>query len=82
MANKFYRTMLEVEILTDREIDFGVWSLADIGYEITDGDSSGQYEVKSVEELTPKQMAKALMDQQSDPGFFGLDDEGNLADDD
>lgn len=82
MANKFYRTVLEVEILTDREIDFGAWSLEDIGYEITEGDSSGQYEVKSVEELTPKQMAKALMDQASDPGFFGLDEEGNLDNDD
>jgi len=79
--NKFYRTVLEVEILTDRDVDFGAWTLADIGYEITEGDSSGEWEVKQHEELTPVEMAKALMEQGSDPGFFGLAEDGSLEQD-
>ena len=67
----FYKTVVTVEILSEREIS--VNSLHDIADQIETGDWSGAWDISSVEILSPKQMAKALIDQGSDPYFFGLD---------
>lgn len=82
MANKFWRTVIEVEILSDGEEPpplmehMGIYGIA---YEITDGEWSGSIKVKKQKEVTPKRMAKLLMKQGSDPGFLRLDKNGNLA---
>ena len=53
-------------------------SLADVAYEITLGDCSGQIERKD-ETLTGPQMAAALVAQGSDPEFLGLTADGEEA---
>lgn len=71
MAGKFYRTVIEIEILSEKE-PMGNHSLDTINYEITEGSCSGKITVKSETELTEEQAAKALRDQGSDPSFFQL----------
>ncbi len=44
--------------------------------EITEGDCSGDWKVTKVKELNGKQAAKALIEQGSEPSFFGLTDDG------
>lgn len=76
MDRTFWRTVLKVEVLSeDKPLTDA--SLAEIEYAITDGDCSGVVRVESVKELSPKQAAKALVAQGSDPEFFLLDEEGN-----
>ena len=72
--SKFYRTVVTVEILSDEPI--GSPSLQEIDHQIMEGDWSGQYHVDSVTVLSPKEMAEALIEQGSDPEFFGLNDDG------
>lgn len=72
----FYRTVVEIEVLSEEETDFQ--SLADIDYAITDGHCSGRWNVTSQLEVAPAQMAELLKRQGSDPSFLGLDDEGNV----
>lgn len=77
MAKKFFRTVIEVEVLTD---DGPVSPNAELEYiarEITEGDWSGVVEIKKTEEVSPKRMARLLEKQGSDPEFFGLDKNGN-----
>ena len=86
MSKRFYKTIVQIEILSevydnDPEPDFDSMNLTDIGYEITDGGSSGVKEVVSQEEVSAKQMAMFLEDQGSDPEFFGIDTDGNEIED-
>lgn len=71
---KAYKTIVQIEILSQEPI--GEPSLEAIAYNITEGDWSGVSEIKSVKELTGKQAAMALLNQGSDPEFFGLTEEG------
>jgi len=72
---KYFRTVIEVEVLSEAPI--GDMSIGDIIHEIDHGDFSGKFDTKiQDEELTGKAMADALRDQGSDPEFFQLDDEG------
>lgn len=68
----YYKTTIKVEVLSEEEI--GGASLEEIARQIVSGDWSGAYEVSSVETLQPDKMALALIEQGSDPSFFGLDD--------
>jgi hypothetical protein len=77
MARKFYRTVIQVEILSEDKIDTDGMSLAQIGYEIVEGDWSGRVTTVSAETLDGPAMAKALQAQDSDPEFFFLDELGN-----
>ncbi len=72
---KFFKSIVQIEIISDEPI--GSPSLDIIHYEIMEGDWSGQYHVISETELTPSEAANELIEQGSDPGFFGLDDLGN-----
>jgi hypothetical protein len=72
---KFYRTIVEIEILSENPFPEGV-TLEGIHNEITDGEWSGQYEVKLTEEVDGPAMAKLLDKQGTDPQFFNLNDEG------
>lgn len=74
-SRKFYRTVIEVEVLTEERMRLG--SLGDIHYEITDGGASGKYGVTCEEVVDGPTAARLLKEQGSDPGFFQLDDDGN-----
>jgi hypothetical protein len=67
------KKVIEVELLYDDEItrDPGTMTLADIEYEQTEGSMSGVTREVSTRTLTPKQMARALAKQGSDPNFLG-----------
>jgi hypothetical protein len=77
---KFYRTEFKLVVLSE-EKPANDMSLRQIAHEITDGDCSGDLEEVEVRELTPKEAADALIEQGSDPDFFGLDEDGNAIDD-
>ena len=75
MAKKFYKTILQIEILSENE-PMGEYPLHVINYEITEGSCSGRSKVISETELTGEQAAKALREQGSDPSLFQLDYDG------
>ncbi|MFI5341818.1 MAG: hypothetical protein ACHQ7N_18500 [Candidatus Methylomirabilales bacterium] len=64
----------------DKFTDLTHETLEDLHYAITAGHCSSQWEILSTTELTPQEMATALVAQASDPGFFGLDEHGNTID--
>ncbi len=53
---KYYRTIITVEILSD--YPYSVDTLADVGYDMTEGDVSGQISERC-EEITKDEMKKA-----------------------
>ena len=75
----FRRYKLEVTVLVDREIPED-WSLQDIAIEGDDGSFVIDYSSEG-EVISSKDMADALYEARSEPGFFGLDDDGNDVDD-
>ena len=64
---KYYRTIITVEILSD--YPYSVDTLADVGYDMTEGDVSGHISERC-EEFTKDEMKKALIAQGSDPDFI------------
>lgn len=75
----FRKTVLTVVVLS---VDDGgprpsALGLDSIFEAITTGDCSGDFEVTGEVEIAPKEMARLLRKQASDPAFFGLDEEGN-----
>ena len=68
MSKSFKKTVLRVEMLSDGDCDWD--TLADVAYSITEGDCSGKVENKSVEFLSEEAMARALLEQGSDPCFL------------
>jgi len=68
----FFRTVLVVEVLTEREAFNG--DFAELAAECIDGNASGDIKMRVVEKVLPEEMARLLTEQASDPGFFGLDD--------
>lgn len=74
---KFYRTVFTVEVLSEEEpeaVDLDV-----LHEQITDGPWSGVVEKGATETVGGKAMAKLLIEQGSDPGFFNLTDDGEDA---
>ena len=56
-------------------------SLGDIGYEIDEGNWSGQIETMiDNQKLSGKNAVKCVKKQGSDPEFFQMDDDGNELD--
>jgi len=76
MARKFYRTTIEVEVLSEDAPVSDSYDLSAIAHAITDGDWSGDICIKSTDEMTGLEAANALRSQGSDPAFFMLDDAG------
>lgn len=75
---KFFRTVLEVEVLSEDPYDPTSKELEDVATDITTGDCSGDVQVKVANEvLDGPAAAEALRKQGSDPGFFQLTDEGD-----
>lgn len=76
---KFYKTTYKIVVLSQEPLPPDM-SLKDIDYAITFGECSGEVGLVQEEIMNGEQAAKALIAQGSDPGFFGLDDEGNDSD--
>lgn len=69
---KYYKTNIMITVLSE---DYPVsphTPIETVISEITNGDWSGQVEVVETTELSEKEMAQALLDQGSDPEFFGI----------
>lgn len=73
---KFYQTEIKVVVLSEAPIP-DTLSLEEIAQEAMDGDYSFRWVRKPEKKLNGKQAARALVQQGSDPGFFGLDKHGN-----
>jgi hypothetical protein len=73
---KFYRTRIVVEVLSDYQLPDGT-DLESIHYEITQGGCSGVSAVESEREIDGREAVRALIQQGSEPAFFGLDEDGN-----
>jgi len=73
---KFFKTVIQIEILSEDAPVPDDMELADIAHEIVDGDWSGARTAVETKELTGAEAAKALIDQGSDPAFFNLSDSG------
>lgn len=76
MSRKFYKTTFTIEVLSEEPLGDEL-TLSQIDYAITEGPCVGFTLLNRQEELTSKQMADALYEAGSDPGFFQLDDDGN-----
>ncbi len=72
---KFYRTIIQVEVLSESPL--GSVDLETLHHLITEGDCSGELKTVKEEELNGRQAAKALLKQASDPSFFQLTCHGN-----
>lgn len=83
MSKKYYKTIVQIEILSENE-PYGLIgageSLSAIEYDITEGHFSGVIETKGFTELTAKEAADALVVQGSGTEFFQLDADGNEID--
>lgn len=80
MTRKFFKTVIQIEVLSeDTPVSDGI-SLSDIDFNITVGDWSGVINRVSVTQLSAKEVADALIEQRSDPEFFQVDQDGNEVD--
>ena len=77
---KFYRTVFQVEVLSEYPITTDM-SLEDVFYEITKGDCSGVATMPVCESVDGPTMAM-LLQAQGSPEFFNIDEEGNELDED
>jgi hypothetical protein len=69
-----YRTVFQVTVLSERPVSD--LELADVAHEIVDGDASGKVEVTDGREISRRDMALALQEQGSHPGFLLGEDDG------
>ena len=76
MAKKIYKTIVQVEILSDEPYIVG--SIDDIARDISSGGESGYSEViEDRIELSGKKAVKEIKKHGSDPEFFSMDEDGN-----
>lgn len=73
-----HRTTISIEVLSEEPLPESL-CLADVVYETSQGEWVGFNCRQSSKKLTTKEMADALYEAGSDPGFFSLDDNGNKA---
>ena len=71
---KFYKQIIQIELLSE-DVPFEWDNLVNINDAMLT-DWSGKVEEISCDEVTPEEMAKLLIAQDSDPEFFGLDENG------
>lgn len=70
---KFYRTTFTIKVLSEEPLA-DCLSLSQIDCITNEGDCVGYDLTSTEEELAPADMAKALIEAGSEPGFFQLDD--------
>jgi hypothetical protein len=71
----FHLTTIVVNILSEDR--YQPASLEQIARDIIYGDCSGEWRITGRLELSPKNVARRLIAQGSDPEFFQLDKDGN-----
>lgn len=74
MAGKFYKAIVQVEVLSETPIDFE--NLATLASQMDDGDWVGTYKIKEHKTINSKQAVRNLRKVGSDPSFFMLDNKG------
>ena len=74
---KFYRAVIQVEVLSEQPFDGKAPNLDALHEAISSGDDSGAVKLVSEEVVDGKRMAELLKAQGSDPSFFQLDADGN-----
>jgi len=82
VTDKFWKTIVTVEVLTRGKTAPEYDSLDAIAYDITNGEASGYFTVER-DEVSPDRMIHPLEAQGSDPSFLGLtasDDTGTTED--
>jgi len=72
---KFYKTTITLIVLSENPIP-DEFDIPQIAFEATEGDYSMADGERVQVELTGKEMADALTEQGSEPGFFQLNDMG------
>jgi len=73
---KFYKTIIQLEVLSEDPI--GDMGMDYIIYHVNVGDFSGKFEtITQDQELDGLQVAYALMNQDSNPEFFMIDENGD-----
>ena len=75
-GRKFYKTVVQVEILSETPLNDNVIDLDTIHYNITEGEWSGKVSLKSIHPLNGQEAANALRNQDSSPEFFRLTENG------
>ena len=73
---KFFKRVVTIEVLSESPIPEGM-SITNMIIEAMSGDYSMRAYNVNDKELNGKQAAKALLNQGSDPSFFGLSARGN-----
>jgi len=68
----FYKTTITLVVLSEGPISDQA-TLADIAYEVEQGDCSGAWTSVS-EQISVTKMRKLCLEQDTDPGFFNIDD--------
>lgn len=79
-TRKFYRTVFQIEVLSEEELPIDM-CLRAVMSECEDGPYSGDVQKRVETIIDGRQAAKALQKQGSDPGFFGLTDQGEDTED-
>lgn len=74
-TRKFHRYLYELEVLSEEELPD--MDLAELAYEITDGQCSGVWHETKHEVVDGPAMAGLLQEQGSDPEFFMLTPAGD-----
>jgi hypothetical protein len=77
---RFFRTEIRIEVLSEGKAPDEGWEIHEIVREFQMGDFSGEWEIVEVREISGPECAERLRAQGSEPGFFGLDDDGNPLD--
>jgi hypothetical protein len=77
---KFYKTIITVEILSE-DVPPEWDDLEDIYYLIGQGDCSGMITSDHTFQVDASTIAKALLEQNTDPSFFNLTETGEDIDD-
>ena len=75
---KFYKTVIQVIVLSEDPLEFDEDNsvLGQLDYQVTEGDCSGQVKLMESVAVTGPAMAQLLREQNSDPSFFNLTDDG------
>lgn len=71
----FHRTTVTLTVLSDEPVDD--YSLRELLDACDAGPCVGDVTGREAERITGKELADALYQARSEPGFFGLDDDGD-----
>lgn len=74
MARKFWTAEVKVTVISDEPIQFE--SLTDLDHLITVGGASGDYRFE-IETVGPHEALAIMKTIGTDPGFFGLNEDGS-----